>query len=118
MGPRDQPDFVNAVAVMETRLAPHALLKALQAVEARHGRERTHERRWGPRSLDLDILLYDDIRMQTAELTLPHPGLHERGFVLYPLAEVAPELIIPGHGSVQTLRDGCHFPRIEPYGEP
>lgn len=117
MGPQDQPDFVNAVMVMETRLAPHALLKGLQAVEVQHGRDRAHERRWGPRSLDLDILLYDEVCIQTAELTLPHPGLHERSFVLHPLAEVAPELVIPGHGPVQALRDGCRVPQIALYEE-
>lgn len=118
LGPQDQPDFVNAAAVLDTTLAPLALLRELQTVEARHGRKREHERHWGPRSLDLDLLIYDELRMQTAELTLPHPHLHERSFVLYPLAELAPELVIPGHGPVQTLRDGCRLPAIELYKEP
>ncbi len=113
LGPQDQPDYLNAVAVLETQLEPLDLLHRLRALEERHGRRRAGERHWGPRSLDLDILLYGDIRMQTPELTLPHPGVHERSFVLYPLEEVAPALVIPGHGPVQSLRDRCHAPAIE-----
>ncbi len=113
LGPLDQPDYLNAVAVLETQLEPLDLLHGLRALEERHGRRRAGERHWGPRSLDLDILVYGDIRMQTPELTLPHPGVHARSFVLYPLAEVAPALVIPGHGSVQALRDRCHAPAIE-----
>ena len=103
LGPPDQPDYINAVAVLETSLDPLALLAALRAIEQHHGRRRdgTH---WGPRTLDLDILLYGDLQQHTPELTLPHPGLHERGFVLYPLFDVAPELQIPGRGGVRTLR--------------
>lgn len=118
LGPQDQPDFVNAAAKLDTDLVPLALLRELQAVEARHGRDRERERHWGPRCLDLDLLIYGELQMQTAELTLPHPRLHERSFVLYPLAELAPELVIPGHGSVQALRDGCRLPAIELYEEP
>lgn len=117
LGPQDQPDFVNAAAKLGTALPPLVLLRELQAVEVRHGRSREHERHWGPRSLDLDLLIYGELRMQTAELTLPHPHLHERSFVLYPLAELAPELVIPGHGPVQTLRDVCRLPAIELYRE-
>ncbi|MGH8413597.1 MAG: 2-amino-4-hydroxy-6-hydroxymethyldihydropteridine diphosphokinase [Gammaproteobacteria bacterium] len=113
LGPQDQPDYLNAVAVLETQLEPLDLLHGLRALEERHGRRRAGERHWGPRSLDLDILVYGDIRMQTPELTLPHPGVHARSFVLYPLAEVAPALVIPGHGPVQSLRDHCHAPAIE-----
>ena len=98
VGILSQPDFVNAVAVLETTLAPEALLDALLDIEARFGRVRRE--RNGPRTLDLDLLLYDDIELDLPRLTLPHPRLHLRAFVLLPLAEVAPELAIPRRGSV------------------
>jgi 2-amino-4-hydroxy-6-hydroxymethyldihydropteridine diphosphokinase len=88
-----QPDFINAVAEVDTQLKPLSLLHALFALENLHGRERPFPN--APRVIDLDLLLYDDVAMQTAELNLPHPRMHERGFVLLPLAEIAPELIIP-----------------------
>ena len=103
LGPADQPDYVNAVAALETTLEPLVLLKALRAIELRHGRQRDGTR-WGPRTLDLDVLLYGDLLLDSPELTLPHPGLHERAFVLYPLYDVAPELEVPGRGSVRALR--------------
>lgn len=84
------PDFVNAVAALDTELAPAALLDALQAIEFAHGRERPY--RHAPRTLDLDLLLYGDVVLDTARLTLPHPRLGERAFVLRPLMEIAPEL--------------------------
>lgn len=90
------PDFINAVAELETGLSAEALLHALLAIEKIHGRVRTT--RNAPRTLDLDLLLYDDVRMATAELTLPHPRLTERAFVLVPLLEIAPELELPGMG--------------------
>lgn len=93
MGPQDQPDFINAVATLSTSLAPHDLLQALQALEDAQGRQR--QQRWGPRTLDLDILLYDDLQLNSETLTIPHPGLYLRNFVLYPLAEIAPKLIFP-----------------------
>lgn len=117
LGPGDQPDFINAVVRLETRLEPLALLHALTVLELRHGRERERERHWGPRILDLDLLLYGEQRMNTPDLILPHPGLHARSFVLYPLAEVAPTLMIPGHGPVQALRDRCQSPAIRLYEE-
>jgi 2-amino-4-hydroxy-6-hydroxymethyldihydropteridine diphosphokinase len=92
------PDFINAVALIETTLAPHALLAALQRIEAAHGRERPY--RHAPRTLDLDLLLYGNERIATADLTVPHPRLHERAFALRPLADVAPEAHIPGVGSM------------------
>ena len=98
VGILSQPDFVNAVALLETTLAPEALLDALLDIEARFGRIRRE--RNGPRTLDLDLLLYDDIELDLPRLTLPHPRLHLRAFVLLPLAEVAPELAIPRRGSV------------------
>jgi len=102
MGPQDQPQYVNAVAGLDTELAPLDLLHALQAVEERHGRTRS-ALRWGPRTLDLDLLMYADRQIESAELTIPHPGLHERPFVLYPLAEIAADLIVPGRGSLAEL---------------
>lgn len=95
MGPPDQPDYVNAVARLRTALAPHALLDALQAIEQRAGRQRGATR-WGPRTLDLDLLLYGDACRADERLTLPHPGIAERPFVLVPLAELDPGLSIPG----------------------
>jgi 2-amino-4-hydroxy-6-hydroxymethyldihydropteridine diphosphokinase len=115
LGPSDQPDYINAVAALDTTLAPLDLLAALRGIEVRHGRRRDGTR-WGPRSLDLDLLLYGDVVQDTPELTLPHPGLHERAFVLYPLFDVAPELQVPGRGSVRALRErvgAMHIERLE-----
>ena len=112
LGPAGQPDYINAVAVLATHLDPFALLTELRAIELRHGRQRDGSR-WGPRTLDLDILLYGDRVLDTPELTLPHPGLHERAFVLYPLSDVAPELEVPGRGSVRALRERLGAVRIE-----
>lgn len=96
------PDYLNAVAAIDTTLAPHELLAQLQRIEAAHGRERPY--RHAPRTLDLDLLLYGEVCMFTPTLTLPHPRLYERAFALVPLAEVAPaDLVIPGWGSLQTL---------------
>jgi 2-amino-4-hydroxy-6-hydroxymethyldihydropteridine diphosphokinase len=115
LGPQDQPDFINAVAMLTTGLGPLELLHCLRGLEERHGRRRVTEVHWGARSLDLDILVYGDIRLQTPELTIPHPRMHTRSFVLYPLAEIAPALVIPVHGPVRSLRDRCHSPPIERY---
>ncbi len=101
MGPKDQPDYFNAVARLETGLAPQALLAELQDIERAH--DRVRERRWGPRTLDLDILLYGGLIIDEPDLQVPHPGLHERAFVLYPLRELAPSLEIPGRGTVRIL---------------
>jgi len=96
-GERAQADFINACIEIETSLDPHALLFVLQKIETKFGRDRAAlERRWGPRTLDLDLLAYDDVEMQKPELTLPHPRLFERAFVLVPLAEIAPERLIAG----------------------
>jgi 2-amino-4-hydroxy-6-hydroxymethyldihydropteridine diphosphokinase len=103
MGPVDQPAYVNAAAAIATRLRPHDLLDALQGIEQRHGRFRHPDRRWGPRTLDLDILVYSDWELADRRLTLPHPGIHLREFVLYPLAEIAPDICIPGRGRVRDL---------------
>lgn len=101
MGPPDQPDYINAVAAIETPQTAHDLLASLQAIEARHGRARGV--RWGPRTLDIDILLYGVERIAGPGLTVPHPGLSERAFVLYPLYEIAPDLEVPGLGSLARL---------------
>jgi 2-amino-4-hydroxy-6-hydroxymethyldihydropteridine diphosphokinase len=96
-GLKDQPDFLNAVACLETSLGPKALLRSLQDIETALGRVREGPR-WGPRRLDLDLLCYEDVRLVSAQLTLPHPHMHERAFVLVPLLELAPDLFIPGRG--------------------
>jgi 2-amino-4-hydroxy-6-hydroxymethyldihydropteridine diphosphokinase len=101
VGKADQPDFVNAVAALETELAPSDLLSHLLAVEARHGRVRAE--RNGPRTLDLDLLLYGDQIVRTAHLEVPHPRMHERAFVLLPLAELSADSVIPGRGPVSNL---------------
>jgi len=98
----DQPRFVNAVASVSTTLAPRALLDALLDIELRHGRMRMMKN--GPRTLDLDILLYGDRRIDDAGLTIPHPHLHERAFVLEPLLEIAPDCEVPGLGRAEALR--------------
>jgi len=102
MGPHAQPDYVNAVAGLLTRLEAPALLAALKALERELGREEPIVR-WGPRVIDLDLLALGDETRDEPGLRLPHPGLHERDFVLYPLAEFAPSLWIPGRGRVDSL---------------
>ena len=97
----DQPEFVNAVAEIETRLAPHDLLEQLLAIERAHGRVRDVPN--GPRTLDLDILLYGEQTVHEPELTIPHPRMLERAFVLVPLAEIAPDAVVPGGGRVADL---------------
>jgi 2-amino-4-hydroxy-6-hydroxymethyldihydropteridine diphosphokinase len=92
----DQPPFINCAAIVETTLSPEQLLSHAQTVERAFGRDRAHERRWGPRPLDIDLIAYDDIRMDTPELTLPHPRVFDRAFVLVPLNEIAPERCIAG----------------------
>lgn len=106
MGPSDQPDYVNAVMAVETTFVPLDLLGELQAIETAFGRVRLGER-WGPRTLDLDVLLYGTETIATERLTVPHPGLGEREFVLYPLSEIAPDLMIPGLGSLAELTRRC-----------
>ena len=100
---RAQPDYVNAVAIVDTALAPHALLKHLLAIERRQRRVRVHGVRNAPRTLDLDLLLFGRRRMRTPALTLPHPRMHERAFVLRPLVDVAPFAVVPGHGRARQL---------------
>src|SRR5262245_66239939 len=95
-GVEDQPPFVNLCIAVDTTLNPQGLLARAQAVERAFGRDRAGEQRWGPRTLDIDILTYDDLVLNEPELTLPHPRLFERAFVLVPLAEIAPDLLITG----------------------
>ena len=101
VGKLDQGDFINAVAQLETALTPDALMTRLLALESRHGRVRAEKN--GPRTLDLDLLLYGDRILQLAHATVPHPRMHERAFVLLPLAEIAPDCSIPGQGAVAAL---------------
>lgn len=116
-GRTTQPDFINAVAAIDTALSPQALLDALLAIERAHGRDRDAEDgRWGPRRLDLDLLLHGDAVLDQPGLQLPHPRLHERAFVLVPLAEVAPALVVPGLGTVATLRAAVAADGIEALG--
>ncbi len=113
MGPQNQPDYINAVMAVATERPPHDLLGALQAIELAHGRVRGKER-WGPRVLDLDLLLYGRFCIRSRELILPHPGLAERPFVLYPLAEIAPpSLLIPGRGTLKELLQRCPWKGLE-----
>lgn len=111
VGRLDQPDFINAVAQIETALTPHDLLKALLEIECRRGRVR--ELLNAPRILDLDLLLYADLQCHEPGLTLPHPRMHQRAFVLQPLMEIAPDCCIPGHGAVAGLLAACAGQRIE-----
>lgn len=104
LGGMKQPDYINAVAAIQTQLGADELLDELQAIEGRMGRPAVHER-WGPRIIDLDLLLLGTQRCATARLTLPHPEIVQRSFVLYPLAELAPELVLPGIGRVSELKD-------------
>lgn len=102
-GDVEQAPFVNACIEIDTPLDPHALLFALQKIETRFGRERQKERRWAPRTLDLDLIAYDDVSMRKPELTLPHPRLFERAFVLVPLAEISPDRVIGGRSITSAL---------------
>jgi 2-amino-4-hydroxy-6-hydroxymethyldihydropteridine diphosphokinase len=112
VGITDQPEFINAVCAVSTELTAEQLLSALLRVERDAGRRRDGPR-GGPRTLDLDLLLYGTERHNDARLTLPHPRLHERAFVLYPLMEIAPSLVIPGLGAVSDLAQACSDQRIE-----
>jgi 2-amino-4-hydroxy-6-hydroxymethyldihydropteridine diphosphokinase len=102
-GEQQQAPFTNAVIEIETSLDPHALLFTLHKIEKKFGRDRTQETRWGPRSLDLDLIAYDDVRLDKPELTLPHPRVFERAFVLAPLAEIAPDRVIAGRRVADAL---------------
>lgn len=102
-GDEQQPRFINACIQIETGLDPHALLFTLHRIEQKFGRDRSREQRWGPRTLDLDLIAYDDVSLQKPELTLPHPRLFERAFVLVPLVEIAPDRLIAGRSIAAAL---------------
>lgn len=112
LGPPDQPRYVNAVAALDTDLEPLALLDALQAIELEQGRVRKDER-WGPRSLDLDILLFGERMIDEPRLSVPHYHMHARAFVLYPLADLAPHLRFPDGRSLPELLAACPFSGLE-----
>lgn len=112
LGPPDQPRYLNAVACLHTQLPPLALLDALQGIEQAHGRQRKAER-WGPRTLDLDILLYGEQRIDLPRLQVPHYHMHARAFVLYPLAEIAGELILPDGRRLSELLAQCPYQGLE-----
>jgi 2-amino-4-hydroxy-6-hydroxymethyldihydropteridine diphosphokinase len=105
VGPQDQPDFVNGAVELRTTLPPHQLLDHLQTIEQAHGRERL--RHWGPRTLDLDLLLYGDQQLADERLTIPHAELANRDFVLQPLLDLNPELSLPDGRRVDQLRSEC-----------
>jgi 2-amino-4-hydroxy-6-hydroxymethyldihydropteridine diphosphokinase len=115
-GVRDQPAFVNLCIAVDTSLTPQALLARAHEVERAFGRDRSKERHWGPRTLDIDILTYDDLALATPTLTLPHPRLFERAFVLMPLAEIAPERMIAGWRvrAVLAKRDTAGITKLPP----
>ena len=111
LGYTAQPDFINAVVGLETELEAEPLLDQLQAIENRHARERPF--RDAPRTLDLDLLLYGDAQQSTPRLTVPHPRLHERAFVLQPLLQLDPVISVPGKGLASTLLSACNSQKIE-----
>lgn len=113
-GVEDQPDFVNAVAALETGLAPDRMLAGLQELEKRAGRDRVKGEHWGPRVLDLDLLLYGKTVSDDPRLTLPHPRMHERAFVLVPLLEIAPGIRIPGRGDAAACLAGLDAAGVVP----
>lgn len=117
LGPPDQPRYVNAVAALDTALTPLQLLDALQAIELEQGRVRK-EQRWGPRTLDLDILLFGQRILDEPRLSVPHYHMHARAFVLYPLAEIAADLQLPDGRPLQSLLAACPYVGLERLAEP
>jgi 2-amino-4-hydroxy-6-hydroxymethyldihydropteridine diphosphokinase len=109
-----QPDFINAVARLETGLAPERLLTDLQDIESRHGRTRSFAN--APRTLDLDLLLFETLQLRTPRLTVPHPRMHERAFVLKPLVEISPELSLPGLGLAKDFLKKVENQMVEKLG--
>lgn len=110
VGPGRQPDYINGVCAIQTGLQPLALLHALQAIEQQQGRVRSE--RWGPRTLDLDILLYGDLETDSEELKLPHPRMTERNFVLMPLADITADLVLPDGRHLAKLLANCQHDGI------
>lgn len=115
MGPQDQPDYLNAVVGLETSLSSQVLLEHLQAIEKKHQRERRQV--WGPRTLDLDILLYGDESINTSTLTVPHPGLKQRIFVVKPLFDIAPDLVLPDGQALKAVLEQLQNEPIELFSE-
>jgi len=115
-GLKYQPPFINLCILVETSLEPRALLERAQSIELQLGRDRAHEKRWGPRTADIDIIAYDDLTLDLPNLTLPHPRLFERAFVLLPLAEIVPERIIAGRRVDEAARavDATGIERLAP----
>lgn len=116
MGPQDQPAYVNAVALLSTDLPALELLDQLQGIELNQGRQRKSER-WGPRTLDLDILLYGDQCIRVERLEVPHYHMHARAFVLYPLAELEPDLILPDGNTLQSWLANCPAEGLQPLAD-
>ena len=114
MGPSDQPDYINAVAAIQTDLSPLALLDQLQKIEQQTGRVRKAER-WGPRTLDLDLILYGQQTIENERLTVPHYGMKQREFVLYPLFDIAPSLTLPDGDSLSNLVNNCPLNDLQVY---
>ena len=117
MGPQDQPDYVNAVALIETALSPESLLQHTQLIESQQGRIRKANR-WGPRTLDLDMLLFGLQRIDNEHLTVPHSGMKQREFVLYPLFEIAPDLILPCGEKLANLVMTCPIKGLQKMTNP
>ncbi|MBV4365799.1 2-amino-4-hydroxy-6-hydroxymethyldihydropteridine diphosphokinase [Erwinia sp. BNK-24-b] len=113
-GPPDQPDYLNAAVLLETTLAPEALLDLTQRIELEQGRVRKDER-WGPRTLDLDIMLFGNLTLNTPRLTVPHYDMHNRAFMLVPLFEIAPDLIFPNGTSLKSLIATLDSSAIQPW---
>ena len=111
VGFENQPEFLNAVAALDTRLAPGALLQGLQGIERRHHRERSFPN--APRTLDLDLLLFGEERIARPGLTVPHPRMHERAFVLQPLLELDPDISIPGKGKAGAFLSACASQKVK-----
>lgn len=116
MGAIEQPDYINAVAAVITRTGAHDFLRALHRLEMAQGRDRRNEQRWGPRRLDLDLLVYGSRRVDEEALQIPHPGISGRNFVLFPLLELAPQLTIPGQGCVRMLAASVDRSSLEMIG--
>jgi len=114
-GPQDQPDYVNAVCLIRSQLTPQQVLDQTQAIEQQFGRVKT--RHWGERCIDIDILLYDDLVMASDRLTIPHPFMTQRDFVLLPLLEIAPDIEIPQHGAAQACMANLQQTFVKPTGQ-
>jgi 2-amino-4-hydroxy-6-hydroxymethyldihydropteridine diphosphokinase len=115
IGPGQQPDYINGVILLETSLSPHSLLTQLQAIEDVHGRVRTE--RWAARTLDLDILLYGDITLNSSDLHIPHPRMQQRNFVLFPLFDLAPQLTLPCGTPLESLLASCPSDGLQRLGD-